>query len=165
MCDLVAGALVGWVKNSVLSYSDCMNIMTGGSQIREQIAKNNLHGSFDACSTAATSQQHVAATWEEVAMKVEIARAQHPQLIYEFKRLKHLEGAPGFDQIYHCDAEADFNIVVMELLGPSGEDQFNLCSRQLTIRIIFMIADQVLDRVEYLDNSKFINCSPEAECM
>lgn len=83
-------------------------------------------------------------TGEEVAMKVESAKAKHPQLIYESKLLKHLQGAPGIAQIYYCDAEADFNIMVMELLGPSLEDLFNLCSRQFTLRTILMIADQVV---------------------
>lgn len=83
-------------------------------------------------------------TGEEVAMKVESAKAKHPQLIYESKLIKHLQGAPGIAQIYYCDAEADFNIMVMELLGPSLEDLFNLCSRQFTLRTILMIADQVV---------------------
>lgn len=96
-------------------------------------------------------------TGEEVAMKVESAKAKHPQLIYESKLLKHLQGAPGIAQIYYCDAEADFNIMVMELLGPSLEDLFNLCSRQFTLRTILMIADQVLDRVEYLHSKNFIH--------
>ncbi|KAL8455142.1 hypothetical protein Emag_000979 [Eimeria magna] len=82
-------------------------------------------------------------TGEEVAMKVESSKAKHPQLIYESKLLKHLQGAPGIAQVYYCDAEADFNIMVMELLGPSLEDLFNLCSRQFTLRTILMIADQV----------------------
>lgn len=77
-------------------------------------------------------------------MKVESAKAKHPQLIYESKLIKHLQGAPGIAQIYYCDAEADFNIMVMELLGPSLEDLFNLCSRQFTLRTILMIADQVV---------------------
>ncbi|CDJ48389.1 Casein kinase one (CK1) TgCK1b, putative [Eimeria brunetti] len=96
-------------------------------------------------------------TGEEVAMKVESAKAKHPQLIYESKLIKHLQGAPGIAQIYYCDAEADFNIMVMELLGPSLEDLFNLCSRQFTLRTILMIADQVLDRVEYLHSKNFIH--------
>ncbi|KAL8436194.1 hypothetical protein ACSSS7_001924 [Eimeria intestinalis] len=85
-------------------------------------------------------------TGEEVAMKVESSKAKHPQLIYESKLLKHLQGAPGIAQVYYCDAEADFNIMVMELLGPSLEDLFNLCSRQFTLRTILMIADQVVRR-------------------
>lgn len=96
-------------------------------------------------------------TGEEVAMKVESAKAKHPQLIYESKLLKHLQGASGVAQIYYCDAEADFNIMVMELLGPSLEDLFNLCSRQFSLRTILKIADQVLDRVEFLHSRNYIH--------
>ncbi|EAZ51201.1 casein kinase I [Cryptosporidium parvum Iowa II] len=98
-------------------------------------------------------------TNEEVAIKAESTMSRHPQLIYETKVLKLLQGGVGIANVYHCelDREVNHQIMAMELLGPSLEDLFNLCHRRFTMKTILMIADQMLQRVEYIHSKNFIH--------
>ena len=39
--------------------------------------------------------------------------------------------------------EKEYNMLVMDLLGPSLEDLFNFCGRQLTMKTVLMLVEQV----------------------
>ena len=39
--------------------------------------------------------------------------------------------------------EKEYNMLVMDLLGPSLEDLFNFCGRSLTMKTVLMLVDQV----------------------
>lgn len=50
------------------------------------------------------------------------------------------------DHFFPCrwyGQEKDYNVLVMDLLGPSLEDLFNFCSRRFTMKTVLMLADQV----------------------
>ncbi|KAE8746042.1 hypothetical protein FOCC_FOCC007165 [Frankliniella occidentalis] len=53
--------------------------------------------------------------------------------------------------------ERDYNVLVMDLLGPSLEDLFNFCSRRFTIKTVLMLADQMIGRIEYVHCKSFIH--------
>ena len=53
--------------------------------------------------------------------------------------------------------EGEFNILVMDLLGPSLEDLFNFCSRKFSIKTVLMLADQLIARTENLHAKCFIH--------
>lgn len=94
---------------------------------------------------------------EEVALKVESAMARHPQLLYEYKLYKVLNGGVGIPHIRCFTQERSYNILVMDLLGPSLEDLFNFCSRHFTIKTVLMLVDQMIGRLEYLHVKNFIH--------
>ncbi len=64
-----------------------------------------------------------------VAIKLECIKTKHPQLHIESKFYRIMQGGVGIPTIKWCGSEGDFNVMVMELLGPSLEDLFNFCSR------------------------------------
>lgn len=47
--------------------------------------------------------------------------------------------------------------MVMDLLGQSLEDLLTLCKRKFTLKTVLMIADQVLQRIEFLHNNHFLH--------
>lgn len=63
--------------------------------------------------------------------------------MYESKLYKILQGGVGIPHIRWYGPERDYNVLVMDLLGPSLEDLFNFCSRRFTMKTVLMLADQV----------------------
>ncbi|KAL6445503.1 hypothetical protein ACFW04_000816 [Cataglyphis niger] len=94
---------------------------------------------------------------EEVAVKLENMRARHPQLLYESKLYKILHGGIGIPHIRWYGQEREYNVLVMDLLGPSLEDLFTFCSRRFTIKTVLMLADQMIGRIEYVHCKHFIH--------
>lgn len=94
---------------------------------------------------------------EEVAVKLESQKCRHPQLLYESKLYKILQGGLGVPHIRWYGQEKNYNVLVLDLLGPSMEDLFNFCSRRFTMKTVLMLADQMISRVEYLHNKNFIH--------
>ena len=141
-------------------------------------------------------------TGEEVAIKLESIKSKHPQLLYESKLYKILGGGVGIPTVRSFTVEGDYNVMVMDLLGPSLEDLFNFCDRRVApvaalssrprrgngttapgqrrarrgrrtlapdhvcprltrrkfnLKTILMIADQLLQRIEYIHYKSFIH--------
>eukprot|EP00484_Ammonia_sp_Unknown_P001479 CAMPEP_0197020428 /NCGR_PEP_ID=MMETSP1384-20130603/1182_1 /TAXON_ID=29189 /ORGANISM="Ammonia sp." /LENGTH=396 /DNA_ID=CAMNT_0042448041 /DNA_START=94 /DNA_END=1284 /DNA_ORIENTATION=+ len=94
---------------------------------------------------------------EEVAIKLESVKTRHPQLAYEYKVYRILAGGVGIPNVRWFGREGDFNVMVMDILGPSLEDLFNFCSRKFTLKTVLMLADQMLARIEYVHTKNFIH--------
>ncbi|CAE7419254.1 unnamed protein product [Symbiodinium pilosum] len=94
---------------------------------------------------------------QEVAVKLEDQSGLHQMLPYEAKLLKHLEGGEGIANVYFSGKEGAFNIMVMDLLGPSLEDLFNSCRRTFTVKTVLTLADQMISRVQYLHSKDFVH--------
>ncbi|KAF6093169.1 casein kinase I isoform X4 [Desmodus rotundus] len=94
---------------------------------------------------------------EEVAIKLECVKTKHPQLHIESKIYKMMQGGVGIPTIRWCGAEGDYNVMVMELLGPSLEDLFNFCSRKFSLKTVLLLADQMISRIEYIHSKNFIH--------
>ncbi|KAK6178143.1 hypothetical protein SNE40_012962 [Patella caerulea] len=94
---------------------------------------------------------------EELAVKLESHKARHPQLLYESKLYKLLQGGVGIPHMRWFGTEREYNVLVLDLLGPSLEDLFNFCSRRFTMKTVLMLADQMINRIEFVQNKNFIH--------
>ena len=70
---------------------------------------------------------------EEIAIKLESIKSKHPQLLYESKLYKILAGGVGIPNIHWYGVEGDYNIMVIDLLGPSLEDLVSFCIRKFSL--------------------------------
>lgn len=107
-------------------------------------------------------------TKEDVAIKLESALTQHPQLIYEAKVLSYVKNnsgipAHGLPKVHWYGQEADYNIMVLDLLGPSLEDLFNYCNRKFSLKTTLMLAIQLIERFEYLHQRCFVHRDIKAD--
>lgn len=96
-------------------------------------------------------------TEQRVAIKVESRKSAHPQLDYEAKVYKCLEGTPGIPRMHYFGVFGDYNCMVMDLMGPSLEDLFNYCNRKFSLKTVLMLADQMLQRIEYVHYKHFLH--------
>mmetsp|Transcript_23285 Transcript_23285/g.28684 ORF Transcript_23285/g.28684 Transcript_23285/m.28684 type:complete len:117 (+) Transcript_23285:585-935(+) len=60
-------------------------------------------------------------TGEDVAIKLEKIRTKHPQLLYESKLYRVLQGGIGIPYMRWFGVETHYNVLVTDLLGPSLE--------------------------------------------
>ena len=94
---------------------------------------------------------------ESIAIKLEKVNTRHPQLIYESKLIKLLQGGAGIPAVHWSGSEGAYHIMVLDLLGPSLEDLFNTCSRKFSIKTTLFLADQMISRIEYIHNKSFLH--------
>lgn len=90
-----------------------------------------------------------AMTGDNLAIKFEPLRSRHPQLLYEAKLYRVLSGGVGIPIVHWYGVEDSYSVMVLDLLGPSLEDLFNFSHRQFSLKTVLMLADQMINRVEY----------------
>ncbi|KAI8042048.1 uncharacterized protein LOC128261366 [Drosophila gunungcola] len=92
-----------------------------------------------------------------VALKIEQSNASSRQLCFEYQLYNILRHGTGIPRVYHFKAARTYNVLVMELLGPSLEDLFNVCERRFSLKTVLMLAEQMIERVEFLHSHKFLH--------
>ncbi|KAJ6216464.1 hypothetical protein RDWZM_007621 [Blomia tropicalis] len=96
-------------------------------------------------------------TKEEVAIKLEDVNSKHPQLHIESKFYRVMAGGIGIPQLKWFGTEGDYNIIVVDLLGPSLEDLFNFCNRKFSLKTVLLLADQLISRIEFIHSRDYIH--------
>ena len=77
--------------------------------------------------------------------------------MYEFKIYRQLKGGIGIPNALYYSKEGNYNVMVMDLLGPSLEDLFNYCNRRFTLKTVCMLAREMILRLEYVHNKSFMH--------
>ena len=75
-----------------------------------------------------------------------------PSLIREF-----LTSTTVLQRVKLVLALGDFNVLVMDLMGPSLESLFNQTLRKFSLKTVLMLIDQMISRIEYIHNRHFIH--------
>ena len=101
-----------------------------------------------------------------VAIKTEY-RGEFNFLETESKIYHDLESEKGFPKIFWFGIinlnnpknkkRAQANVLVMELLGPDIWSLYNKQDKKFSLKTILMLAEQFLDRVEYLHKKNYIH--------
>ena len=97
-----------------------------------------------------------------VAIKLEnlAGSMRQPHLVHEAHILAHLNSVDvtvGIPKLVWHGRERDFNVMVMELLGPTLEDLLDACGRPFDLKTVLMLAVQLIDRVEFVHEMGFIH--------
>ena len=87
---------------------------------------------------------------EEVAVKLEPKTTEHKQLMNEWRIYRTLSSGKGILNVRWYGTDGDYNVLVMDLLGPSLEDLFNLCGRKFSLKTTLMLVDQMLGCLEFV---------------
>jgi len=96
---------------------------------------------------------------EKVAVKLEAISCEDPHLVYESKIYKILAGAvgAGIPKLHWYGVAGDFNVMVVDRLGPTLQDLFDKCNHQFSTKTLVMLADQMVNRIEYMHRKNFIH--------
>ncbi|CAG8529556.1 21540_t:CDS:2 [Rhizophagus irregularis] len=70
-------------------------------------------------------------------------KSDAPQLRDEYRTYKILAGSAGIPSVYYFGQEGLHNILVIDLLGPSLEDLFDMCGRKFSTKTVVMVAKQM----------------------
>eukprot|EP00829_Urostomides_striatus_P019512 TRINITY_DN758_c0_g1_i6.p1 TRINITY_DN758_c0_g1~~TRINITY_DN758_c0_g1_i6.p1 ORF type:complete len:188 (+),score=31.70 TRINITY_DN758_c0_g1_i6:209-772(+) len=78
----------------------------------------------------------------------------HEVQVIKCLSVKATEGVPF---LYWSGVEGDYNVMVMELLGPTLEDLLKLTERRYSLKTTVMIADQMLTRIYHMHSQYYIH--------
>lgn len=109
-------------------------------------------GSFGELYTAIDVQ-----TGHEVALKLEPIRNKHQTLVQESRVLRDLQGTVGVPVLHWAGVSEDFNVIAMELLGDSLEEILNLCGRRIGLKSCIQLGEQMVRRVESVQEGNYIH--------
>lgn len=93
---------------------------------------------------------------QPVAIKFEPRKAEVPQLRDEYRAYRILAGLPGIPNAYYFGQEGLYNVLCIDLLGPSLEDLFDMCRRKFSVKTVALLAKQMITRVQSVHEKSLI---------
>ncbi|CAO3628662.1 unnamed protein product [Cunninghamella echinulata] len=93
---------------------------------------------------------------QQIAIKFEPRKSDAPQLRDEYRTYKIMAGTTGIPSAYYFGQEGLHNILVIDLLGPSLEDMFDICGRKFSTKTVAMLAKQMITRVQSIHEKNLI---------
>ena len=96
-------------------------------------------------------------TDHEVAIKLEHHDIVPSVLRQEVNICVSLRGHPGVPQVFWHGRHGDFEVMVFELLGPNLEDLFRYCEKRFSLKMVSMLMDELLRRLERLYSNGYVH--------
>lgn len=96
-------------------------------------------------------------TNERVAIKVENRNTKYPQLAEEYHVYLAVAKGIGVPSARWFGSSPNLHIMVMDLLGDNLETLYNQCGRKFSLKTITLLAIQLLHRIEYLHERRYIH--------
>ncbi|GMM31365.1 hypothetical protein DAMA08_041100 [Martiniozyma asiatica (nom. inval.)] len=141
------------------------NIIASHYQIAQKIGEGSFGIIFKGYDLLRSNQP--------VAIKFESRKSDAPQLKDEFRAYKILNSAlnkhlknprdnnhyistEGIPKVYYFGQEGYYNILIIQLLGPSLEDLFEWCGRKFSLGTVAAIAIQMIERLQFLHENNLI---------
>jgi len=94
---------------------------------------------------------------EKVAIKMELRSVRNPKLETEYKIYQMLAGGEGISHVHWFGRAGKYNALVLDVLGPSLNDLFKFCGSKFTLKTVLMLADQLLERIEYIHSKDILH--------
>jgi len=63
----------------------------------------------------------------------------------------------GIPKILYYGVEGDYNVMVMEVLGPSLEAMFRFCDKSISTNTLLLCGIQLIQRLEFIHSKNFIH--------
>lgn len=79
------------------------------------------------------------------------------QLVYENKMYKILGDGIGIPAIHWFGIHRERYCMVMDKLGCSLEELFRKCNRKFSLKTVLMLADQMIQRIEYIHSRLYLH--------
>jgi serine/threonine protein kinase len=91
-----------------------------------------------------------------VAVKLENKISSSRQLMNEHTLYRVLEGGSGIPQVHWFGQQRLYNVLIMDLMGPSLACKLESCKR-FHLKTVLMLADQMLSNLEYIHSMGYIH--------
>jgi serine/threonine protein kinase len=93
-----------------------------------------------------------------VAIKLE-SRSNQVQLLKseaEIYRYLYQEGK-GIPKIYWSGVQDDYNILIIEMLGPNLENLFSICGHHFTLKTVLILTQEIIKKIQYVHSKGILH--------